>query len=212
MSDILLEIENLTVRRAGRTVLDIPALEIHAGEVLAVIGPNGAGKSTFLLALARLLSPDSGEIRFHGLPITPRDELAYRRKIGLVLQDALLLDDSVFNNVAVGLNFRRLPRSQVRQQVQHWLELLGIQDLAGRRARTLSGGEAQRASLARAFALQPELLLEISVDFNPRPVKLSSLKGILQNGRQEIANPLELHLASSSRRPLGPQKRQCCRY
>ena len=188
MTSNLLEISNLTVHRAGRTVLEIPALEIRAGEVLAVIGPNGAGKSTLLLALAYLLKPDTGEIRFHGQAVSAHHELEYRRKIGLVLQDALLLDDTVFNNVAIGLTFRRLPRSEIRTQVNHWLELLGIAGLAQRRARTLSGGEAQRTSLARAFALQPDLLLLdepfSALDAPTRLALLTDLQALLTETHQ----------------------------
>ena len=130
---------------------------MEEGEILAVIGPNGAGKSTLLLALAHLLQPTTGQILFRGQPI-PHD-LAYRRRIALVLQDPLLLNTSVYNNVAAGLRFRRLPRSDIHQRVRDWLSRLEIDALRDRPAPRLSGGEAQRASLARALVLQPELLL-----------------------------------------------------
>jgi len=159
MTTSLLEIKDIVVRREKRTVLDVPALEVKEGEVLAVIGPNGAGKSTLLLAMARLIKPDSGMILLRGQPIEPSRELEYRRKTALVLQEPLLLNDSVFNNIAIGLQLHGLPRREIEQRVHHWLERLGIVHLAKRRARTLSGGEAQRASLGRAFALQPDLLL-----------------------------------------------------
>ena len=155
----ILEIRDLTIQRGKRQVLQVEQLAIQAGEVLAVIGPNGAGKSTLLLALAGLLHPEHGEIRFHGRAICGKENLAFRRCTGLVLQDPLLLDASVFDNVAAGLRFRRLPRSIVAGRVEEWLERLGIRALRSRRARHISGGEAQRVSLARAFALQPEVLL-----------------------------------------------------
>ena len=155
----LLEIKGLIVRRDKRTLLDVPALAVVEGQVLAVIGPNGAGKSTLLLAMAHLLKPDSGQVLLRGQPVTPRHELEYRRKIALVLQEPLLLDDTVFNNLAVGLRLHGLPRPEIERRAQYWLERLGIAPLAKRKARTLSGGEAQRTSLGRAFALQPDLLL-----------------------------------------------------
>jgi tungstate transport system ATP-binding protein len=155
----LLEIRNLRVLRDRRPVLEIEHLAVEAGEVLAVVGPNGAGKSSLLLALARLLRPASGEIRFDGLPAQALGDLAWRRRIGLVLQEPLLLDTSVFENVAAGLRFRRLPRDEIARRVETWLERLGIAGLRRRPAGKLSGGEAQRVSLARAFALQPRLLL-----------------------------------------------------
>jgi len=155
----MLEIHNLSVTRGSQEVLHINHLEIAKGEVLAVIGPNGAGKSTLLLTLSRLLQPASGQIFFQGEPIESQDELTYRRRIGLVLQDPLLLDGSVFSNVAMGLRFRGLPRRLVAQRVEDWLKKLGVWHLKDRPAHRLSGGEAQRVNLARAFVLQPEVML-----------------------------------------------------
>jgi tungstate transport system ATP-binding protein len=155
----LLEARDLQVLRGGRAALEASHLSVQPGEVLAVIGPNGAGKSTLLLALARLIRPARGQVLFRGQPLEALDELAYRRHIGLVLQEPLLLDASVFENVALGLRFRGRPQPVVAQSTQEWLERLGIAHLSKRPARRLSGGEAQRASLARAFALQPEVLL-----------------------------------------------------
>lgn len=155
----LVTVENLKVRRADRPVLDVDHLEIQEGEILAVIGPNGAGKSTLLMAISRLLEPESGTIIFHGKSIRHMDELAYRRQTALVLQEALLLDTTVLNNAAAGLRFRKYPRKAALQQAQEWLDRLGVGHLKNRHAREISGGEAQRVSLARAFALQPELLM-----------------------------------------------------
>lgn len=155
----LIEIQNLVVKRETQTVLEIDEIAVREGEVLAVIGPNGAGKSTFMLVLAHLLKPVRGRITFRDEPLEEMNELIYRRKISLVLQEPLLMDTTVFNNVATGLRFRGLSKEEISERVNTWLERLGIAHLARRQARKLSGGEAQRASLARAFALQPELLL-----------------------------------------------------
>ena len=81
-----------------------------------------------------------------------------RRKIAVVFQEALLLNMNVFQNVAVGLKFRRLPKNVIREKAQYWMEAFGIAHLARQHAYSLSGGEAQRVSLARAFALEPEIL------------------------------------------------------
>ncbi|OGN98535.1 MAG: hypothetical protein A2Z71_10235 [Chloroflexi bacterium RBG_13_50_21] len=159
MAETILSVKDLLVKRSEQTVLQVGSLDIHQGEVLAVIGPNGAGKSTLLLVLARLLYPQSGQIYFRGLPIEQENELSYRRRIALVLQEPLLMHQSVFDNVASGLRFRGLPRTEVKHRTNEWLERLEISRLYNRQAHRLSGGEAQRASLARAFALQPELLL-----------------------------------------------------
>ncbi len=158
MTDIILSVKDLVVTRGDQQVLQVDNLEIQQGEVLAVIGPNGAGKSTLLLVLARLLAPNAGQLYFRGLPMDQENELSYRRRIALVLQEPLLLHRSVFDNVAAGLRFRSLPRAEVITRTNDWLERLEIGHLKDRQGHRLSGGEAQRTSLARAFALQPELL------------------------------------------------------
>ncbi len=155
----LIEIRDLKIRRQQGIVLEIARLDIERGRVTALVGPNGAGKTTLLLALARLLKPACGEIRFDGQPLETVSTLDYRRRIGLVMQDALLLDRPVFDNVALGLRFRRLPRPEICRRVDEWLERLGISSLRSRKATQLSGGEAQRVALARALVLQPDLLL-----------------------------------------------------
>ncbi|MBM3153318.1 MAG: ABC transporter ATP-binding protein [Chloroflexi bacterium] len=154
-----LEVDNLVVRRDRKTVLQVGHLTVSKGEALAVIGPNGAGKSTMLLALARLLKPAQGRLVFDGQPVESMPDLAYRRRIGLVLQEPLLLDRSVFENVALGLHFRKTPNNETARRVDEWLERLQISHLRQRNASRISGGEAQRVSLARAFVLEPELLL-----------------------------------------------------
>lgn len=152
-------INDLVVRREKRVVLDIERLSIEKGKVLAVVGPNGAGKTTLLLVMARLLNPECGEIRFGGQSLEKISDLDYRRHTGLVMQDSLLLNRTVFDNVAIGLRFRHVPNKEVTRRVEEWLECLGISHLRHRSAPQLSSGEARRVSLARALALRPELLL-----------------------------------------------------
>ncbi|HMD80991.1 MAG TPA: ABC transporter ATP-binding protein [Anaerolineales bacterium] len=155
----MIQIRDLLIQRNGRDVLRIDALDIPRGETLVVVGPNGAGKSTLLLALGHLLEPARGEILFDGQSILKLNELEYRRRISFVFQDPLLLDMTVEQNIALGLKFRSTPRAEVQERVGRWIKQLGIESLAKRRAGQLSGGEAQRVSLARAFILEPELLL-----------------------------------------------------
>lgn len=155
----LVEIRDLLVKRGKHPALRIEHLAIQNGEVLAVVGPNGAGKSTLLLTLARLLKPERGEIQFNGQQARAESDAVYRRRIALVMQDPLLFDMSVFDNVAAGLRFRGMSKDEVQRKVPLWLERLGVGHLAKRKANQLSGGEAQRVSLARALALEPQLLL-----------------------------------------------------
>ena len=156
----LVAVRDLVVRRGGRVVLQVPELRLGRGELLAVIGPNGAGKSTLATVLALIERPERGELWFDGRAVDwRRDGLATRRRLAMVFQEPLLFDTSVFENVAAGLRLRGIGRDALRARVEVWMERFGIAHLAQRAARTLSGGEAQRTSLARALVLEPELLL-----------------------------------------------------
>lgn len=159
MAEALLTLADIVVRHGPATVLDIRRLEIFPGETLALIGPNGAGKSTLLRVMGLLQAPSAGAIHFRGERTNRANTLGVRRRMASVLQEPLLLNASVYDNAALGLKIRRLDRADIRRRVLPWLQRLGIAQLAERRARTLSGGELQRASLARALALDPELLL-----------------------------------------------------
>ncbi len=129
------------------------------GETLAIVGPNGSGKSTLLLTLAHLLKPASGDVKYGGKSLREWNDLEYRRKIAFVFQDPLLMDMSVEENVALGLKFRGTDKFESQARAEKWMRSMGVDSLSKRRAGQLSGGEAQRVILARAFVLDPELLL-----------------------------------------------------
>jgi tungstate transport system ATP-binding protein len=181
---LLLKVEGLVIHRENDFTLNVAELAIQQGEILAVIGPNGAGKSTLMLAIADLIKPESGFIKFENTPLSRIPSLQYRRKLGLVLQEPLLLNSSVFNNVATGLRFRNTPKAEVKRKVDLWLERLGIQALSKRSARKLSGGESHRVSLARTFVLEPELLLLdepfSALDTPTRTALLQDLQSLLR--------------------------------
>lgn len=155
----LLRVDGLQIRRGGVQVVNLPEFSICEEEKVAVIGPNGAGKSSFLLGLACLIARTSGRIYFRDEEITPRSEIAFRRRIAMVFQEPLLFDTTVLDNVAEGLRIRSIKRSEARERAKESLDLFRVGHLAGRSAHKLSGGEAQRVSLARAFAVRPQLIL-----------------------------------------------------
>jgi tungstate transport system ATP-binding protein len=157
--EYLVSITDLKVELGGMSVLDIPFFCINEKEIMSLIGPNGSGKSTLLLVANCLLKPKSGRIFFRGKEISGRDDIfRYRRRVSMVFQEPLLFDTTVQKNVASGLNIRGMKRADVRERVIHYLKWFNIEHLAGRSARKLSGGESQRASLARAFAIEPEII------------------------------------------------------
>jgi len=154
----ILKASGLKVRRGGTTILDVPGFELTGGEVVSLIGSNGAGKTTLLQVLASLLVPTEGEVLFKGGRITTNSILSYRRKIAMVFQEPLLFNATVFENVASGLKFRKVKKEHIPDIVGRQLNRFGIAHLRDRSARTLSGGEAQRTSLARSFATEPEII------------------------------------------------------
>ncbi len=155
----ILEAKNIKVEKEGTILLDIPYLRIKEGSILTLMGPNGAGKTTLLQTLSFLIGPFKGDLFFRGNRVdSDRSAFAYRRKLAMVFQEPLLFNTTVFHNVASGLKIRGIKGKEMRERVMEQLERFGISSLKDRSARTLSGGEAQRTSLARAFAIQPELL------------------------------------------------------
>jgi tungstate transport system ATP-binding protein len=184
----ILEVKNLALKRGGTLVLDVPSFSLQEGELLSLIGPNGAGKTTLLQTLSYLLKPLQGELFFREKKVdTHHSALEYRRKLAMVFQEPLLFDTTVFNNVSSGLKIRGMEKSEIHSRVTEQLERFGIIHLRTRSAKTLSGGEAQRTSLARAFALQPEILLLdepfASLDPPTRSALIEDLESVLQQTR-----------------------------
>jgi tungstate transport system ATP-binding protein len=175
------------VRYGERAALRIDGLDIESGEVLALIGPNGSGKSTLLRVLGLLQKPSEGRLFLRGADCAKSDSLALRRRIATVFQEPLLLNATVYDNAALGLKLRGTSRAEIDRRLGPWLERFGIAHLAGRSARTLSGGEAQRASLARAFVLDPELLLLdepfAALDAATREALLAELRVIIESSK-----------------------------
>jgi tungstate transport system ATP-binding protein len=147
-------LQDVRYRHDGRDVVSIPSLHIQSGRVTAVLGPNGAGKTTLLRLIAGLDRPCTGRVLVGGQTADTR-----RRCVGYVFQEDVFLRRSLLENLALALTVRGVARSEARGRAAASLRLLGIEALAERRADRISGGEARRASLARALSLHAPVLL-----------------------------------------------------
>jgi len=152
-----IEAENLLVDRGGRRLLAIGELALDGGLLTVVLGPNGAGKSLLLRVLAGLLSPDRGRVRWAGAP--PVQGRARARRLGFVFQKPVLLRRSALANVRYALRVAGFGLGEARVRAEAALERASLAALARAPARVLSAGEQQRLALARALALEPEVLL-----------------------------------------------------
>ncbi len=179
----MLKIVNLCYGRGGREVLRNINLEVEKGQVFALIGPTGAGKTTLLRLIDLLEIPTSGEIYFEGAKVTRgrRRRLELRRRMAFVLQKPVAFNMNVRDNIAYGLKWRGKNRVEVREKVTHLLEVVGLSALGDKNANTLSGGEAQRLAIARAVAVEPEVLLLDEPTANLDPVSTLKIEELVLN-------------------------------
>ncbi len=160
----LIELRNVSCGYGDRVILDGVNLKLERGKVLALIGTSGGGKTTVLRLLGRQLRPISGQVLFDGQDLAPLDLAALyavRRRMGMLFQfGALFTDLSVFENVAFPLREHTdLPEAMIRDLVLMKLNAVGLRGARNLMPSEVSGGMARRVALARAIALDPDLVL-----------------------------------------------------
>ncbi|UOE92185.1 ATP-binding cassette domain-containing protein [Alkalihalobacillus sp. LMS39] len=181
----IIELHQIKVETKKDCLLHIEYFPLHQGDIIGVIGPNGAGKSTLVKVMSFLQTPSHGTVFYKGKQKQASTvPLQLRRKFAIVMQQSLLFNKTVYDNVSLGLRFRKSPKKDIEEAVYFWLEKFNILHLAKKNAKTLSGGEAQRVNLARALILSPEVLFLdepfSALDFPTKAVLLRELKDILQ--------------------------------
>ncbi|MGW5263291.1 sulfate/molybdate ABC transporter ATP-binding protein [Microbispora sp. NPDC004025] len=153
-----IEVRDVNKSFGATPVLHDVSLDVAAGSLTALLGPSGGGKSTLLRVIAGLERPDTGTVRISGVDATRLSP--QRRNVGFVFQHyAAFKHLTVFRNVAFGLEIRKRPKDEIRKRVMELLELVHLEKLADRYPSQLSGGQRQRMALARALAVEPEVLL-----------------------------------------------------
>jgi len=158
MAKVKVEFQDIALAFGKTEVLRNISLAIEPGEFFALLGPSGSGKSTMLRVIAGFAQPQSGRVLIDGRDISAVPP--WKRDIGMVFQNyALWPHMTVHDNVAFGLEERKLPRDAVRRKVAAALDLVGLTELAARRPSQLSGGQQQRVALARTIAIEPKVLL-----------------------------------------------------
>jgi phospholipid/cholesterol/gamma-HCH transport system ATP-binding protein len=164
MSDILVDIQNLTFKRDQRVIYNDISLSIPRGKVTAIMGPSGIGKTTLLRLIGGQLRPESGKVLFdgHNIPELSRNALfELRKRMSMLFQSgALFTDMSVYDNIAFPIReHTKLSEAIIEKIVLMKLEVVGLRGARHLKPSELSGGMARRAALARSIALDPELIL-----------------------------------------------------
>ncbi len=155
-----LELRNVIHRYNGKMVLDIQHLSIEKGRIYVLVGPNGSGKTTLLSIMNLLIRPTRGQFFFEGKPIQYENNsrLEIQRSMAMILQTPYLFNTTVEGNIAYGLRARGISKKNRDAIIEDGLQQVGLRGYAKRRARELSGGEAQLVAIARALVINPKIL------------------------------------------------------
>lgn len=200
---MLYEADSLTKVFREHQVLGLENFALEKHKIYALVGPNGAGKTTLLNILAFLDQPTFGKLRFCGFEVSSdlQHLLTLRRRVVLVDQYPILFTGSVLKNVEFGLKVRGVSRKQRERRVHEVLELVQMKDFLLADAHKLSGGESKRVAMARALAIEPEVMLcdepTANVDVDNQKIILNILEQI--NSEQKTSIIMSTHYLSQSR-------------
>lgn len=149
-------VKNITKRYDSQIALDSVSLNIGPNKIVVLVGANGSGKTTLLRLLAGLEQPDNGSIIVDNLN---KSRYELQQIATLVFQKTIMFNRSVFSNLEFGLRIRSIKKEEIKRRIADGLKIVGLEGFENRNAKKLSGGEQQRIALARAFLLEPKILL-----------------------------------------------------
>jgi tungstate transport system ATP-binding protein len=178
----VIEFDHVVMNFGEKEVLKDVSFSINDDEIFTFIGPSGSGKTTVLRLIDMLQRPTSGKILIDGTNVTElhdREKIQVRRKMSMVFQKPSPLRGSVYANIAMGLQFRKVNAAEISRRVSQSLELVGLEGYEGRKAITLSGGEMQRVAIARAIATKPDVLLLDEPTANLDPVSTEKIESMI---------------------------------
>jgi len=182
----LVELRNITKHFGETIALNDVSLEIAEKEVFTLLGPNGSGKTTLLRIMASIEKPTKGDVFFHSERICDSNRMQVRRMCTMVFQRTALFNSTVYKNVAYGLKLRGYSKRDTEEGIRNSLTLVQLQGYEKRQAKKLSGGEQQRVSLARALALETELLLLDEPTANLDPKNASIIESTISRVNREF--------------------------
>jgi len=170
----MIELVNVTKKFGETTALDNLTLRVQKGEIFTVAGPNGSGKTTMLRVMAGIERQTCGQVYFRGKLVTDNSLSIVRKNSTLVFQNVTLFNTTVYNNISYGPRLREYPEKDIDEMVKSVLANVKLSGYENRSAKRLSGGEQQRVSLARALALNTEVLLldEPTANLDPKNVSI----------------------------------------
>ncbi|MBQ9764173.1 MAG: ABC transporter ATP-binding protein [Phascolarctobacterium sp.] len=187
----VIKIRKLKIAFGSKIVLNEIDLDLYPGETLAVIGPSGTGKSTVLKVLTGLLKPTSGSVVINGQETNDFDEAQWdelRKYMGVVFQYSALFDFlSVGENVAFGLRRHfNLPEEEIQKRVQTLLQLVGLPDAKDMMPSELSGGMKKRVGLARALAMEPQIVFYDEPTAGLDPVMTMTISRLIRKAQEKV--------------------------
>ncbi|NOQ12976.1 MAG: ATP-binding cassette domain-containing protein [Methyloprofundus sp.] len=182
------QLNKLQFHYADKLALSLNQVNIQTGKITALIGANGSGKSTLLSLLAFLESPGQGEVIFNGEQVNKGELTYYRRRVGFLAQKPFMLRGTVYDNINLALKIQG--KKQRSEKIHRALKQLDIKHCATQQAKQLSGGELQKAALARILVLEPEVLLLDEPFSYLDQHSAQALEGFLQTYTQETGQSL----------------------